>query len=129
MTRFFITPKQAAKQVLSSIEIMHGGEIFVPKLKSAKIIDLARQAAPGCKIKIIGAQKEEKIHEDLITKQELQKTYELADRYIILAHGEPSDAKTLSDDFSFSSDDAKLAFSKDELIKIIDESKAFADFN
>lgn len=122
MTRFFITPKQAAKQVLSSIEIMRGGEIFIPKLKSAKIIDLAKQTAPDAKIKIIGAQKEEKIHEDLITKEELSKTYELIDRYVIFDNKISfNEASTLPDDFSFSSDDTKLAFSAEELNKIIQE--------
>ncbi len=123
MTRFFISPKQAAKQVLSSIEIMHGGEIFIPKLKSAKIIDLAKQTAPEAKIKIIGAQKEEKIHEDLITQSEVQKTYELSDRYVILPKKTFEEANALSQDFTFSSNDEKYIFSKEELDEIIEECR------
>lgn len=123
MTRFFITPKQAAKQVLSSIEIMRGGEIFIPKLKSAKIIDLAKQTAPDAKIKIIGAQKEEKIHEDLITQSERKKTYELSDRYVILPKKTFEEANSLSEDFTFSSNDEKYGFSKEELDEIIEECR------
>lgn len=123
MTRFFISPKQAAKQVLSSIEIMRGGEIFIPKLKSAKIIDLAKQTAPDAKIKIIGAQKEEKIHEDLITQSELPKTYELSDRYVILPKKTFEEANSLSEDFTFSSNDEKNVFSKEELDEIIEECR------
>ena len=123
MTRFFISPKQAAKQVLSSIEIMRGGEIFIPKLKSAKIIDLAKQTAPDAKIKIIGAQKEEKIHEDLITQSEIQKTYELSDRYVILPKKTFEEANALSEDFTFSSNDEKKVFSKEELDEIIEECR------
>ncbi len=122
MTRFFISPKQAAKQVLSSIEIMRGAETFIPKLKSAKIIDLAKQTAPNAKIKLIGALKEEKIHEDLIAQEELSKTYELIDRYVIFNNKKNFDEATkLPDDFSFSSNDEKLAFSEEELNKIIQE--------
>ena len=123
MTRFFISPKQAAKQVLSSVEIMRGGETFIPKLKSAKIIDLAKEIAPECKIKIIGEQKEEKIHEDLITKTELKNTYELVDRYVILPNKTFKEAKKLADEFSFSSDDENITFTKEELNKIIQECK------
>lgn len=123
MTRFFITPKQAAKQVLSSIEIMQGGEIFVPKLKSAKIINLAKETAPNCKLKIIGALKEEKLHEDLITNEELPKTYELQDRYVILpSKNKFTEAKKISDDFSISSADKDIELTAQELKEMIADS-------
>ena len=122
MTRFFIAPKQAAKQVLSSIEIMKGGEIFVPKLKSAKIMNLAKQTAPKAKIKIIGTQKGEKLHEDLIDKREQDKTYELIDRYIILQNKKAfENANKLDSAIEITSDNIQYAFSKDELDEIIKE--------
>ena len=122
MTRFFITPKQAAKQVLSSIEIMRGGEIFIPKLKSTNIMTLAKETAPDCSIKIIGAGSSEKIHEDLISDGERKHTYELSDRYVILPQTKTLDsAKPLPDDFSYTSSDKKTQFSLDELRSIIKE--------
>lgn len=68
MTRFFITLKNAVKFVLDSLEIMQGGEIFIPKLHSMKITDLAEAIAPEAKITITGIRPGEKIHEILITK-------------------------------------------------------------
>ena len=126
MTRFFISPKQAAKQVLSSLEIMRGGEIFIPKLKSASIVSLAKQSAPNCKIKIIGARNDEKIHEDLISDNEKTKTYELADRYVIFPEKQTiKEATKLSDNFTCSSERKEVQFSEDELKDIIDECRQF----
>lgn len=121
MTRFFISPKQAAKQVLSSIEIMRGGETFIPKLKSAKIIDLAKQTAPECKIKIIGALAEEKIHEDLISRDEISKTFELQDRYVILPKKNHYNVPKLVNNSEISSNDKNASFTKEELSALIKE--------
>jgi UDP-N-acetylglucosamine 4,6-dehydratase len=83
MTRFWITLEQGIAFVLSSLEIMTGGEIFVPKIPSMRIIDLARALAPNVRQEIIGIRPGEKIHEVMITEDDARVTLELADRYVI----------------------------------------------
>ncbi len=86
MTRFWITLPQAVDFVISNFKIMQGGELFVPKLFSVKITDLAKTIAPDASIKKIGIRPGEKIHEWLITQEDSFNTYELTDRYIIFSH-------------------------------------------
>jgi len=83
MTRFWITLQQGVDFVLSSIEMMQGGEIFVPKIPSMRIIDLAACMAPGLPLKDIGIRPGEKLHEVMITEDDSRNTLELPDRYII----------------------------------------------
>ncbi len=83
MTRFFISVEESVKFVLKSLSLMKGGEIFVPKIPSVKITDLARAIVPGRKHKIIGARPGEKIAEILITEDESKNTEEFKDHYII----------------------------------------------
>jgi len=83
MTRFWISLEEAVRFVLSSFQIMQGGEIFVPKIPSMKIIDLAKTIAPKAKIKMLGVRPGEKMHESLIAEDEAINTYDLGDRYII----------------------------------------------
>lgn len=83
MTRFWITLEQGVNFVLSSLELMNGGEIFVPKIPSMKIVDLAESLAPGRKHEIVGIRPGEKLHEMMITSDDARTTLELSDRYII----------------------------------------------
>lgn len=83
MTRFWITLAQGVEFVIKCIEMMHGGEIFVPKIPSTKIVDLAKAIAPKCKIKFIGIRPGEKIHECLITEEEARHTLEFDDFFVI----------------------------------------------
>ena len=83
MTRFWISLSQGVEFVLSNIEKMIGGEIFIPKIPSMKIIDLAKCLDDSKKLNYIGIRPGEKIHEILITNDESLNTLELADRYII----------------------------------------------
>lgn len=84
MTRFWITIQQGVDFVLSCMSMMKGGEIFVPKIPSMKITDLARQMAPDLPQRVVGIRPGEKIHEVLITEDDARSTYELSDRYMIL---------------------------------------------
>ena len=84
MSRFFITLDQGVNFVLSNLNYMQGGEIFIPKIPSVKIIDIAKVYAPNKKIKIIGIRPGEKLHEVLISEDESIYTVETKDRYIIL---------------------------------------------
>lgn len=85
MTRFWITLPQAVDFVLSSFEIMQGGELFVPKIPSMKVTDLAKVIAPKAKQKVIGVRPGEKLHESLITVEEGALAREMKDRYVILS--------------------------------------------
>ena len=83
MTRFHITLKQGIDFVLMSLSKMYGGEIFIPKLKSIKIKDIATAIDPKKKLKIIGLREGEKIHEDMITYEESINTIIYSNYYII----------------------------------------------
>jgi UDP-N-acetylglucosamine 4,6-dehydratase/5-epimerase len=83
MTRFWITLEQGVNFVLKGLETMVGGELFVPKLPSMNIIDLAKVIAPECKMDIVGIRPGEKLHEVMIPKDDARRTIEYADHYII----------------------------------------------
>lgn len=83
MTRFWITMNHGIKFVLSSLEMMRGGEIFIPKIPSMKITDLARVIAPGIEQEVVGVRPGEKLHEVMITLDDNRNTIELDDRYVI----------------------------------------------
>lgn len=84
MTRFWITLDQGVDFVLSNLALMEGGEIFVPKIPSMKIIDLAQALKPGVKTHIIGIRPGEKLHEWMLTSDESLNTVETEDRYVLL---------------------------------------------
>jgi UDP-N-acetylglucosamine 4,6-dehydratase len=83
MTRFWITLSLATEFVASSLASMQGGEIFVPKIPSMKVVDLAAAIAPGLAHRVVGIRPGEKLHEVMITEDDARNTIELADRYII----------------------------------------------
>lgn len=83
MTRFWITIEQGARFVLWCLEHMCGGELFVPKIPSMNILDLAKAIAPECQVKIIGIRPGEKIHELMIPSDEARKTMEFDNFYLI----------------------------------------------
>ncbi|MBI5164713.1 MAG: UDP-N-acetylglucosamine 4,6-dehydratase (inverting) [Magnetospirillum sp.] len=84
MTRFWISLDQGIEFVTSCMNMMHGGELFVPKIPSIRVVDLAEAMAPGMPIEIIGIRPGEKLHETLISEEEARVTMELADRYVVL---------------------------------------------
>lgn len=83
MSRFFITLPQAVLFVTSSIEKMLGGEVFIPKLPSMKVTDIAKAIAPNTPVKIIGIQPGEKLAEVMITEDESRYGVDIGDRYVI----------------------------------------------
>jgi UDP-N-acetylglucosamine 4,6-dehydratase len=111
MTRFWITLRQGVDFVLSSLAIMSGGEIFVPKIPSMKITDFARALAPDLEQEIVGIRPGEKLHETMVTPDDARTTLELADRYIIEpsfafwsnAHLTGRDARPVDDGFEYAS--------------------------
>ena len=84
MTRFWITLPQGVDFVLSNLALMQGGEIFVPKIPSMKIVDLAEAMKPGTQTHTIGIRPGEKLHEWMLTSDESLQTVEIDDRYILL---------------------------------------------
>ena len=96
MTRFWITLKESIEMVLWALQYSKGGEIFVPKIPSFKIIDLATAINPEAKIKIIGIRQGEKIHEDLITLSDSISTYDFGKYYAILNYYSESIIKSYS---------------------------------
>ena len=85
MTRFWITLDQSVSFVLSSINMMLGGEIFVPRIPSFRITDVAKVVAPEVPTKVVGIRPGEKLHEIMITEDDAINTIKLDDRYVILS--------------------------------------------
>jgi FlaA1/EpsC-like NDP-sugar epimerase len=128
MTRFWITLEQGVRFVINSLEIMKGGEIFIPKIPSMNVTDLADVIAPGVKRRAIGIRAGEKLHEVLLTEDESRHSLEFDDYFII----EPEHAfwgkcehpggKALSEGFRYTSEKNTRWLSKDELRRIADAS-------
>jgi UDP-N-acetylglucosamine 4,6-dehydratase len=127
MTRFWITLGQGVDFVLKCFEEMVGGELFVPKLPSMNIVDLAKAIAPNCEIKIMGIRPGEKIHEVLITKDDARKTIEFDDYYLIQPdfnfwnrRFKTNSGKHVDAEFEYNSRDNPWQLSIDEMRSIID---------
>lgn len=108
MTRFWITLQQGVDFVLSCLDLMQGGEIFVPKIPSMKVTKLAEAMAPDMPLNTVGIRPGEKLHEDMITEADARTVLELPNRYIIrhgnfMPTGYHSEEKPVLDDFRYSS--------------------------
>jgi UDP-N-acetylglucosamine 4,6-dehydratase len=111
MTRFWLSLEQGVRFVIKCIEQMEGGEVFVPKIPSMKVVDLARAIAPQAVVNVIGIRPGEKLHEVLISEDESRTTVELDDMFVV----QPAEAlwfgyswqdkgKLLKDSFRYASD-------------------------
>jgi UDP-N-acetylglucosamine 4,6-dehydratase len=125
MTRFWITLDQGVNFVMRCLEMMHGGETYVPKIPSMKVTDLANAVAPGVPVRIIGIRPGEKIHEILITEDESRRTREFDDFYVIqpeLAFWKEenlSGGRRLPEGFRYSSDTNTRWLKESDLQKIL----------
>lgn len=110
MTRFWITIDQAVKFVLDSFHLMQGGELYVPKIPSIRITDLAEAVAPGAAMHEIGIRPGEKLHEEMIAADDSRRTISVDNRYIVTPHlsgwgyEPPMDAIQVRDNWSYQSD-------------------------
>jgi UDP-N-acetylglucosamine 4,6-dehydratase len=112
MTRFWITLQDGVDFVLSCLQMTRGGEIFVPKIPSMRIVDLASTMAPDLPHRIVGIRPGEKLHETMVTEGDARNTLEMADRYVIepaiawwdRTSLEGPAAKRVTDDFRYASD-------------------------
>jgi UDP-N-acetylglucosamine 4,6-dehydratase (inverting) len=84
MTRFNITLDEGVGLVLHALEHMWGGELFVPKIPSYRITDVAEAVCPGCERRVVGIRPGEKLHEEMITETDSLSSVELADKYVIM---------------------------------------------
>ena len=112
MTRFWITLSQGVDFVMSCLDVMHGGEIFVPKIPSMHVLDIAKALAPAKPCRVVGIRPGEKLHEMMITEDDARHTIEMPDRYVI----EPAfswwsrepymsqDVRPVAEGFQYSSD-------------------------
>ncbi|MBT0820511.1 UDP-N-acetylglucosamine 4,6-dehydratase (inverting) [Campylobacter lari] len=136
MTRFWISLEDGVNFVLNNFAYMHGGEIFVPKIPSMKIVDLAKTMAPNLAHKIIGIRAGEKLHEIMISSDDSHLTYEFEDYYAISPsikftnmeidfsiNAKGQKGKKVSNGFSYSSDNNKEWISQEELLNIINHTE------
>jgi len=130
MTRFWITVDKGVEFVLSSLQLMQGGEIFVPKIPSMTVADLANAIAPGLEHKIIGIRPGEKLHETMITPDDARHTIELEDRYVIqpdisfwrTGQGEFENSAPVAQGFYYSSDNNAEWLDADGIRDLLGES-------
>jgi len=124
MTRFWITLEQGVQFVLKSLERMKGGELFVPKIPSMNIMDLAKALAPDCRTEIVGIRPGEKLHEVMVPEDDAHHTLEYDDYFAILptfhdwdmrAFMEGNGGKPCPDGFRYSSDTNSRWLSVEEL--------------
>lgn len=130
MTRFNITLEEGVNLVLHALENMWGGEIFVPKIPSYKILDVADAIAPNCKKEIVGIRPGEKVHEEMITETDALSTIEFRDYFVILPSVElwdvnkfmqTFDGKQCSDGFKYNSGTNSEWLSVEQIRKLIKE--------
>ncbi|TEU12252.1 MAG: UDP-N-acetylglucosamine 4,6-dehydratase (inverting) [Anaerolineales bacterium] len=127
MTRFWITLEQGVQFVIKCIGMMQGGEVFVPKIPSMRIVDLADVVAPGCEQENMGIRPGEKLHEVLVSRDESRYTLEFDDMYLIQpvhpwwqTNGHPG-GQPMEDGTKFSSDKNTWWLTHDELSQMVEE--------
>jgi UDP-N-acetylglucosamine 4,6-dehydratase/5-epimerase len=127
MTRFWITLEHGVQFVLDNLERMHGGEIFVPKIPSMNIMDLAKAVAPECETKVIGIRPGEKLHEAMIMEDDARHTIEFDDYYAILPEltwanlDQYKNGKKLPEGFSYTSDNNTEWLEVEELKQLVEK--------
>ncbi len=126
MTRFWLTLPQGVDFVMCTIEEMEGCEIFVPKIPSMRMLDLARTLAPDAKIEIIGVRPGEKLHEELISVHDARRTLDLGSHYVIQPELEwwqptPRGGESVPEGFHYASDTNTLWLSPERLREIVAE--------
>jgi UDP-N-acetylglucosamine 4,6-dehydratase len=110
MTRFWLSLEQGVRFTIRCIEQMQGGEVFVPKIPSMRVMDLAQAIAPDCEVQVIGIRPGEKLHEVLISEDEARHSLELEDMFVVeppgalwFGHGWREKGKPLPEGFRYAS--------------------------
>jgi UDP-N-acetylglucosamine 4,6-dehydratase len=129
MTRFWLTIQEGVNFVLDSFERMHGGEIFVPKIPSFKVTDVARVVCPGIPTEVIGIRPGEKLHEVMITEDDSHNTYEFDDYFAIISPALKASGiydkigKKVEEGFRFSSDNNKVWHTDESFLKVLTDNR------
>jgi UDP-N-acetylglucosamine 4,6-dehydratase len=132
MTRFWITLDQSVAFVIDCLSAMGGGEVFVPKIPSMRIVDIADALAPDAERRMVGIRAGEKLHEMLVTEDESRHSFELPDRYVIFPEyaswplREVQDGKRMPEGFRFSSEHNESWLTVDDLREMAADVKAVA---
>jgi UDP-N-acetylglucosamine 4,6-dehydratase len=125
MTRFWITLPQAVRFVVSSFDLMTGGELYVPRIPSMRIMDLVEAVAPGASTHEIGVRPGEKLHEEMIALDDSRRTLRLADRYVVTptvaewGYQPPVDGQPVPEGFAYRSDTNDDWLSVDQMRSLI----------
>jgi UDP-N-acetylglucosamine 4,6-dehydratase len=127
MTRFWITLSQGVEFVVSSLRLIAGGETFVPKLPSMKVVDLAKAIAPGVPHRNVGIRPGEKLHEVMITEDDGRTTFDMGDRYVIQPafpfwdrkRDRTQQGNKVGDSFRYSSDENDHWLTGEALLRLI----------
>lgn len=128
-SRFFITLPQAVSFVADSFDLMKGGEIFVPRIPSMMITDLAQAIAPGAPMHDVGLRPGEKLHEEMISAEEGRRALLAGDRYVIQpelgtwGYEPPDGAVPVDDGFAYRSDLNDRWYTREEIAEIIAEGE------
>jgi len=121
MTRFWITLPQAVRFVVDAFETMQGGELFVPRIPSMRILDLVEAVAPDAAIHEIGMRPGEKLHEEMISADDSRRTLRFPDRYVVQptvaswGYRPPADGEPVPDGFTYRSDTNDLWLSVEDM--------------
>ena len=128
MTRFWLSLEQGVRFTVRCLEQMQGGEVFVPKIPSMRMTDLAEAVAPGCEIDLIGIRPGEKLHEALLSEEEARHSLELEDMYVVepagalwFGHGWKGKGKPMVEGFRYTSDANDQWLSVEELGDMVGE--------
>lgn len=127
MTRFWITLPQAVRFVVDSFDQMKGGELYVPRIPSMKIVDLVEAVAPGSETHEVGIRPGEKLHEEMISEDDSRRTLLLTDRYVVLPTiadwGDfvAPEGESLPDGFAYRSNTNDLWLSSTQIRQILEE--------
>ncbi len=126
MTRFWITLPQAVEFVVDSFDLMRGGELYVPRIPSMRMVDLAEAIAPGAPTHEIGIRPGEKLHEEMIAADDARRTLRIGDRYVVTpylagwgTYEPPAEGKPLPEGFAYRSDTNDLWLTPGELQDMI----------
>ena len=125
-TRFLITLPQAVEFVVDSFDQMQGGELYVPRIPSMKVTDLAEAIAPGAKMHDVGLRPGEKLHEEMISPEEGRRALATGDRYVLQpdlatwGYQPPTDSTPVPDGFHYTSDTNTHWYTIDQIQKILE---------
>jgi len=127
MTRFWISIDEAAQFVFDSLEIMTGGELYVPKIPSMKIVDLAAAVAPGSQLEQVGMRPGEKLHEEMISADDSRRTLILNKRFVVMPvvaewGYEPPRGSAMQEGFAYRSDTNDEWMSQEDIRNFISRS-------